>query len=108
VILHEGAALRAPAFFKPIIKYVTPAFLLTIFILFILKNVFGWNFSLGDAARFEPTSYVRDLVGPNPDKVARLSVLFIGVMAVFTCVLVHISGKNWAARPPTPDTTDKH
>ncbi|ATC63201.1 sodium:calcium symporter [Nibricoccus aquaticus] len=98
-ILHEGSALRAPAFFKPIIKYVTPAFLLTIFVLFILKNVFGWNFSLGDAARFEPTSYVRDLVGPNPDKVARLSVLFIALMTLFTGILVHLAGKHWATHP---------
>ena len=28
-----------------------------------------------------------------------LSVLFIGIMTVFTCILVHLSGKNWAANP---------
>ena len=101
-LMHEGSAVRAPSFFKPIIKYVTPAFLITIFGLFVLKNVFGWNFSFGEAAHFEPTSsgYIRDLIGPSPDKVARLSVAFIGLMIAFTCILAYLAGKNWAAHPP--------
>ena len=101
-MLHQGAAIRAPRFFKPLIKYVTPAFLLTIFVLFLLKNAFGWNFSFGEAARFEPTGYIRDLVGEKPDGVARLSVLFIAIIAAFGCVVARIAGKKWEARPPHP------
>ncbi len=97
--MHHGADLRVPRFFKPIIRYVTPGFLITIFVLFLLKNVFGWNFQWGAAAAFEPTSYVRDLVGPNPDRVARLGVALVVVMAIFTCVLVQIAGKRWESKP---------
>ncbi len=96
--MHLGADLRVPNFFKPIIKYVTPAFLLSIFILFVMKNVFGWNFVLGKGARFEPTSYIRDLIGPDPSHVARLSIALIVVMTIFTLVLTHLAGKNWEAK----------
>ncbi len=99
--LHVGADMRAPSLFKPIIKYVTPSFLITIFILFLLKNVFGWNFAFGKAAVFEPTSYILDLVGPAPSHVARLSVAFILAMLIFTLVLAHLAGKNWEARAKT-------
>ncbi len=100
--MHQGAALRAPSLFKPVIKYLTPAFLLTILVMFFIKDILGWNFSFGDAARFEPTSYIRDLFGATPDNVARMSVAFIGLMLILTCVLTHLSGKRWAANPPAP------
>lgn len=93
--LHVGADMRAPNLFKPIIKYLTPLFLLTIFVLFVLKNVFGWNFAFGATAVFKPTSYIRDLIGPAPSHVARLSVALILVMSVFTLVLAHLAGKRW-------------
>ncbi|PTY03788.1 sodium:calcium symporter [Opitutaceae bacterium EW11] len=97
--MHLGADIRVPSFFKPVIRYLTPGFLLTIFALFILKNVFGWNFAWGDAARFEPTGYVKDLVGPSHDLVARLSVALVAVMTIFSVVLVQIAGKNWESKP---------
>lgn len=95
---HRGAQLTIPTFYKPVIKYVCPLFLLTVFGLFLLKNAVGWNFAWGAAARFEPTSYVTDLVGPNPSYVARASVGLIAVMFAFSCVLVSIAGKRWATR----------
>ncbi len=97
--MHQGAALKAPLFFKPVIKYITPAFLLTILVMFFIKDILGWNFAFGDAARFEPTSYIRDLFGEKPDTVARLSVLFIGAMILLTCAFTHVAGKKWAAQP---------
>ena len=96
-IAHEGAEMRIPDIFKVIIKYITPAFLVAIFVMFTLKNVFGWNFSLG-AAEFNPTGYVQDLVGEKPNHVARLSVGLIVIMTIFSLLLVNIAGKVWAKR----------
>jgi len=105
--MHLGADLRVPNFFKPIIKYVTPVFLITIFVLFVLKNVFGWNFAFGSAAAFKPTGYIMDLVGPEPSHVARLSVALIVVMFVFTFVLAHLAGKNWDKKKLTTSQEKK-
>lgn len=96
-IAHEGAEMRIPGIFKFIIKYVTPAFLIAIFVMFTLQNVFGWNFSFS-APEFNPTAYVQDLVGEKPDHVARLSVGLIAIMTVFSLLLVNIAGKVWAKR----------
>jgi NSS family neurotransmitter:Na+ symporter len=94
-IAHEGAELRIPNIFKFIIKYVTPAFLLAIFVMFTLEKIFGWNYSF-TAAEFKPTGYMQDLVGEKPNHVARLSVGLIVIMTIFSLLLVHIAGKTWA------------
>lgn len=96
-IAHEGAEMRIPGIYKFIIKYVTPAFLLLVFGLFVLQNVFGWNYSFSHP-HFNPTSYVKDLVGAEPNFVARLSVGWIVIMTVFSLILVNIAGKNWVRR----------
>ncbi|HYC72862.1 MAG TPA: sodium-dependent transporter [Opitutaceae bacterium] len=93
-IAHEGAEMRIPNFFKFVIKFVTPAFLLAIFVMFTLRSVFGWNFSFADPV-FDPTGYVRDLVGDSPNRVARMTMGLIIIMTVFTIVLVNIAGKVW-------------
>ena len=93
---HEGAAMRIPLFYKFILKYISPTFLLVVFVMFIAANVFGWNFALGAAAEFKPTSYVTELIGPNPSGVARGTFLFcLGVIVLVGC-LIKIAGKNWA------------
>lgn len=94
-IAHEGAEMRIPNIFKFIIKYVTPAFLVAIFVMFTLKNVFGWNFSFSDPA-FNPTDYVKDLVGDRPNHAARMSMGLIVIMTVFSLLLVNIAGKVWS------------
>lgn len=97
---HEGAEMQIPNIYKFIIKYVTPSFLLIIFGMFLLQNVFGWNFSFSDA-QFHPTGYMKDLLGSDdtpPNMVSRLSVGWIIIMTVFSLILVHLAGKNWAAR----------
>ena len=99
-IAHEGAEMSIPNIFKVIIKYVTPAFLLTIFGMFLLQNVFGWNYSFSDA-QFNPTGYVRDLIGSEdspPNMVSRLSVAWISIMTIFSLILVNLAGKNWEKR----------
>jgi SNF family Na+-dependent transporter len=106
--LHLGADIRAPNFFKPVTKYVTPSFLLTIFVLFVMKNVVGWNFVLGAGATFEPTGYVRDLVGPGHSDVARLAVALIAFVFMLAILLAHRAGKTWekkALRAPREENS---
>jgi ABC-type Na+ efflux pump permease subunit len=98
---HLGADLRIPRLFKPVIKYVSPAFLVIIFVLFALKNAFGWNFSLAHP-EFNPTVYVRDLIGAEHSSVARLAVLLIAVFTVFTCVLINLAGRRLDAGTVSP------
>jgi len=95
---HEGSAMHIPVFYKFVLKYVSPVFLLVVFVMFIAANVFGWNFAFGAGARFAPTNYVTDLVGPNPSNVARGTFLFAMAVIGFVGWLVHLAGKNWAAR----------
>jgi neurotransmitter:Na+ symporter, NSS family len=92
---HKGAAFRIPNFFKVIMKYICPLYLLTIFSFWVLFNVFGWDPATG---AFEPTGYALELVGsatvpPNP--VARASVGLIIIVVVFLCLIISISGKRW-------------
>jgi len=94
---HEGAELRIPRFYRPIMKYVTPAYLGIIFVMFLLANVFGWNFQFGAGAAFAPTSYITDLVGPNPNNSARLTFGFILITIIFICLLINQAGKRWDA-----------
>ena len=98
-IAHEGAEMRIPNLYKPIIKYVTPLFLITIFAMFVLQNVVGWNFSFA-APAFNPTSYVRDLIGPAASPVARVSLAFVAVITSCSLVFVNIAGKLWSKRSP--------
>ncbi|MBI5184870.1 MAG: sodium-dependent transporter [Nitrospinae bacterium] len=89
---HRGAEMKIPGVFKWIIQYVSPIYLLGIFVLWVLFNVFGWDPSTGE---FKPTSYILDLVGPMPDPVARLSVLFILLVMGFFLILIANAGKRW-------------
>jgi NSS family neurotransmitter:Na+ symporter len=92
---HKGAEIRIPNFFKPLIKYVSPLYLLGIFALWVLFDVFGLNL---DTGRFDPKSYVLDLVGSEsqpPSTVARLSVGVIAIFVVFVLVLIASAGRRW-------------
>jgi NSS family neurotransmitter:Na+ symporter len=92
---HQGAEMRIPAVYKPVLQYVAPAFLLVVFLLFLAANVFGWNFQLGAGARFAPTGYVTDLVGPGYNPVARGVFAFMVVVTGFVAFLIHLAGLNW-------------
>ncbi|MBI1178512.1 sodium:calcium symporter [bacterium] len=92
---HQGAHIRIPNAFRFIIKWVSPAFLLIIFALWVLFNVFGWNI---DTGQFQPTGYVADLIGQpgkEPNQVARLSLALIGIVVVFTVVLISAASTRW-------------
>lgn len=99
---HEGADIRIPAFYKPVLQYVAPTFLLVVFLLFIAANVFGWNFQLGAAAAFQPTGYITDLIGPDYNPVARGTVAFIVVVVGFVAFLISLAGRNWEKQDGGP------
>jgi len=89
---HQGAEMRIPSLFKPIIKYVSPLYLLGVFTLFVLFNVLGLDLKTG---QFNPTSYVRDLIGPHASPVARLSVILIVIVVIFFLILIATAGRRW-------------
>jgi SNF family Na+-dependent transporter len=82
--MHEGAAIRVPGIFGPIIKFICPAFLLVIFTMWVLVNVFGVSFTGGPS---EISSYVKDLF-IEPDKIAWLSISIVLVFAIFLALLI--------------------
>lgn len=100
---HHGAELRIPRFFKPIMRYVSPLYLLSIFCLWILFNVFGWDWTTGE---FHPTGYVRDLIGPEPNGVARFSVLFVLLVAGFFLLIIRLGAKRWVSPDAVTSQTD--
>lgn len=74
---NRGAAIRIPAFFKCIMKYVSPLFLIAIFTLWVASNIFGIDLRTGEASY---SGYVMDLF-IEPNTVARLSVGLIALVA---------------------------
>jgi len=80
----KGAAFPVPPIFGPVIKYACPAFLLAIFGMWVLVNVFGFRFGGGPA---ELSGYVKDLfVEPNP--VAWMAVGMVLAFGGFVSLLV--------------------
>jgi SNF family Na+-dependent transporter len=75
--LHRGAHIRVPWFVQLLLKYVTPAYLLAIFV--------GFCYTQG------PT-YAETL---SKGGVPLYSVLFIGTIFAFLLLLIHIAGKRW-------------
>ena len=76
---HEGAHLRIPRFVQFVLKFVSPAFLLIVFV--------GTIFTDGPKYWMKLTT--------NP--VAGLSFGFIGLLLVFLLTLIHIAGRRWQA-----------
>jgi SNF family Na+-dependent transporter len=91
-LAHEGSAMRIPRCFKIIMKYVSPLLLIAIFIMWVATNIFGLNFSTGEASY---SNYVKDLF-IEPNAVAWLSILLIGLVAAFFafCVALNPSYKT--------------
>lgn len=125
--MHKGAEIRVPNFMKFVIKYVSPLYLVTIFVMFIIFSVFGYNKETGE---FQPVYYVTDLInmasaetsGPGVEdgvtpldaeepvstvsQAARLSVALIGVIILFILLLI-AGGKERLLRtePSTKEAT---
>lgn len=81
---HHGSAIRIPSFFKPIMRYLCPFFLVTIFVFWLMENVFGLSISSDEV---HLSSYVTDLfVEHNP--VALISIGFVIVLFIFLSLIV--------------------
>ncbi|HEY5043167.1 MAG TPA: sodium-dependent transporter [Verrucomicrobiae bacterium] len=102
---HRGAEMKIPGIYKFIMKFVSPAYLLIIFAMFVWFKVFGWD---PQTQKFVPTSYVADLVGPHPNVVARVTVLFLAITVIFFGLLTALAGRRWdkekskSNNPPKP------
>jgi NSS family neurotransmitter:Na+ symporter len=84
----RGASMRIPAIFGPIMKYVTPIFLLGIFFLWISENIFGYNLITGQASS---SAYVEDLFGAQPNLVAWIAICLVILLAGFVFLIVNSS-----------------
>jgi len=93
---HRGAAVRIPWVFGFLMKYVTPVFLLTIFVLWLLYDVFG---VLGGG---ELSSYIKDLF-VEPHRVAWLSLMLILALTAFFTILIHNSKRYRVALGGDPE-----
>jgi SNF family Na+-dependent transporter len=74
---HRGANLRIPRFVQYMLKYVTPLYLVAIFI--------GVIFTQSE-------SYIASI---REDKVARMSILFIVGVTCFLLVMINLAGRRW-------------
>jgi NSS family neurotransmitter:Na+ symporter len=84
--MHQGASIRVPGFFRPIIRYVCPAFLLFIFAMWLLKEIFGFDLTTFKAG--EVSSYVTDLVGgAKSSQPAQLSIAMAVAVFVFFALI---------------------
>lgn len=81
---HQGAAMRIPRIFRFIIKWVSPIFLLSIFIMWFLINVLGYSFDTGQS---DVSSYVKDLVGETPNRVAWMGVTLVAMVGTLFCII---------------------
>jgi len=85
---RQGASITIPAIFGPIMKFVTPSFLLAIFFFWISENIFGYNLITGETTA---SGYVEDLFGESVNQVAWLSVCIILLLAGFVFLIVNSS-----------------
>jgi SNF family Na+-dependent transporter len=75
--MHKGASIRVPYFWQYVLKYITPLYLLIIFITFCYYNL---------------TTKVKAVA---ENHVALASVGFMGVIFVFLLLLTNIAGNRW-------------
>jgi SNF family Na+-dependent transporter len=89
---EEGAQMRLPQAFKFVIKYVSPIYLLTVFVL--------WCFNKNNLP-----AYLREI---KKGGVPLLTLGVIGCVLIFLFILIAIAGKRWNAEArgalPPPGT----
>jgi SNF family Na+-dependent transporter len=83
--MHQGASIRVPAIFRPIIKWICPGFLLLIFAMWLLKEIFGFDLTTFKAG--EVSTYVTDLVSAKPSLPAQLSLTMAVAIFVFFALI---------------------
>ncbi len=75
--LHEGSHIRVPIALQYLLKFVTPVYLLLIFVAFCIFNVPDYFSAIGKS------------------EVALASIMFISIVGAFLLVMVHIAGIRW-------------
>jgi SNF family Na+-dependent transporter len=83
--MHQGASIRVPAIFRPIIKWICPGFLLLIFAMWLMKEIFGFDLTTFKAG--EVSAYVTDLVSAKPSLPAQLSLTMAVAIFVFFALI---------------------
>jgi NSS family neurotransmitter:Na+ symporter len=76
---HRGAEMQIPRFYRPIIKWVSPIYLLVIFIAFSISNLGDWI----SAVAAEPA--------------AQLAMGVIAIVLIMLVVMIRIGEKRWRA-----------
>lgn len=82
---HQGAAIRIPRIYRVIMKYICPLFLITVFLLWVVVNVFGYSFETGET---NVSGYIMDLVGKDSNIVAQMSIGLIVILGVFVALVI--------------------
>ncbi len=93
--MHRGARFRVPAIFKFVIRWIAPAYLITIFVLWVVFRCAGWNPKDGT---FAPSGHFLELVGSasvTPEPGVRLAFAFILVLLVGTTISVFKASRRW-------------
>lgn len=88
MLANEGSQMRLPKFYAFVIKYVTPVFLIGIFLLWLAKDVFG---IIGNG---EISPYIVDIFGSDSrpaNPVAVMAIVIIGALYVFYAMILSIS-----------------
>ena len=90
-LANEGSVIKLPKIYSFIIKYITPVVLLSVFLFWIAKDVFG----LLGSGNLSP--YIIDLIGENPDTAACMSVAIVLSVYAFFAVILFSSKRynNW-------------
>lgn len=100
-LAHEGADMRIPNSFRFIMKYISPLFLIVIFVLWCSSNLLGFN--LATWQQGEVSGYVRDLF-IEPNSVALRSIALIFTVAALLALFIRISPNMKTNKPE--DTYD--
>lgn len=104
---HSGAHMRIPAFFTFVLKYVSPLFLLTIFVAWCVQQLPGRLANLNlfklqvaaDRAVAASSDEAEALLGQvETAKVALGSLGFIAALLVLMIILIHIAAPAWEKR----------
>lgn len=92
---NQGSIVQLPLWWAAIMRWVSPVFLLAVFVLWLLVNVLGVRFGEGQARL---SSYVKDLF-VQPDAVAWMSVSLIVVVGLMIGGLIANSKKYKSPSP---------
>ncbi len=90
---EAGSHLRIPKLFYPLMKFVTPAFLLLLFGFWLVNNV------LALTSEGQPQSYITDLVGNAPGGPVLVAWLSVGLIALVCIATIAVVARSPRYRP---------